>query len=305
MSGSILESSTKEVSVNVHVTGSTFILNKLETDHKRGHTATATNNKYSNLRSCYKNENYEPQVDIHNQIYQKAEDTYSGISVQKNDAYGLVLTNTQISSSTTDLANECVTSPSIVISNPQVYTTESTPKDRHSSTFETRAPFHAIEPSHLHTTVENTHDESDSEHQPYEKVCTYERVQLNATEFSHLLCTTSEDAPDHESDSEHQSYEQVCTYEKVQACNVQQLLHLTEETPHQGPSVYKEASKKLSNDDDSASTTCTGGDDKTETKSLDSYECVWGYEKIDHCDLDLEKIIVQKFNDNKTQADSN
>ena len=58
------------------------------------------------------------------------------------------------------------------------------------------------------------------------------------------------------------------------------------------------------NDHDNTS----GRDDKTETspaKSLNSYERIWGYERIDHCDLPLEEFLGQKDDDNTVHSSRN
>ena len=131
----------------------------------------------------------------------------SGISVQKNDAYGLVLTNTGISPSITDLVNEPIVTPPTATMSCDSHTTESASKDNPLSGYERIQLIHTAEHSHSRTTAENTRD--------------------------------------HESDSEHQSYEQVCTYEKVQPCDVQHLL--AKEAPHQSRlSVHSNASTTAS-----------------------------------------------------------
>ena len=311
-----MESSTKDVIIK-----STFTLNKLATDVGQGHTATAASyNDYSN----FKNENCE----VHDQIHlpsQKIGGTMSGISVQKNDAYGLVLTNTGISASATDLVNEPIVTPPMATMSCDLHTTKSASKDNSLSGYERIQLIHTVKHSHSRTTAENTCDrKSDSEHQSYEQVCTYEKVQScdvqhllakeaphqsrlsvhsntsttastnarrqpHVAEHSHLCTTVS----DHESDSEHQSYEHVCTYEKVQPCDLK-LLHLDKEAACRDPSMHSKASKNACNDD---STSITSRDDETKAspaESLNSYERVWGYERIYHCDLPLEEFMAQK-----------
>ena len=292
------------------------MLNKLETYVGQG------NDHYSNV----KNENYEVHdqinLELPSQTCQKVGDATSGIPVQKNDAYGLVLTNTGISASATDLVNEpIVTSPMATMS-CDPHTTKSASKDNHLSVYERTQLIHTVQHSHSCTTVEHTCDhESDSEHQSYEQVCTYEKVQpcdvqhlldaphegpsvhsnasttastnarrqLHIAEHSHVhLCTT---ASDHESDSEHQSYEQVCTYEKVQPCDVQHLL----DTPHEGPSVHSNASTTASTNarrqlhvaEHSHIHLCTTASDHESDSEHQSYEQVCTYEKVQPCDLRL------------------
>ena len=58
--------------------------------------------------------------------------------------------------------------------------------------------------------------------------------------------------------------------------------------------MHNKASKNTCNDD---STSITSRDDKTKAspaESLNSYERVWGYERIYHCDLPLEEFMAQK-----------
>ena len=312
MSESILESPTKEVIIE-----STFTLNKLATDVGQGHTATAVScNDYSN----FKNENYEgyDEIQLPSQISQKIGDTMSGISVQKNDAYGLVLTNTGISPSITDLVNEPVVISPMATMSCDLHTTESASKDNHLTDYERIQLIHTVEHSHSCATALCDH-ESDSEHQSYEQVCTYEKVQpcdvqhlldaphqgpsvhsnasttastnarrqLHVAEHSHIhLCTT---ASDHESDSEHQSYEQVCTYEKVQPCDVQHLL----DAPHEGPSVHSNPSTTASTNarrqlhvaEHSHVHLCTTASDHESDSEHQSYEQVCTYEKVQPCDV--------------------
>ena len=236
-------------------------------------------------------------------------------SMQKNEAYGLVLANTQTSSNNVEFVSEPIVFQT-AMSDP--HTTDSASKDEHSSTSYSGLKLHTAERLVLCTSAENVCDR-ESEYQSYEQVCTYEKVQPCDTnnllhqahhqdlsvcseasnkdgnddstsisggdektkEHSHLIAENINRC-DYKSDSE--SYEQVCTYEKVQPCN---LLHLSTEEPH------SEVPKMDGNDHDNTSST-SGGDDKTETspaKSLNSYERVWGYERIDHCDLPLEEFL--------------
>ena len=128
----------------------------------------------------------------------------------------------------------------------------------------------------------------------------------NAEYINLGLCTITTETvnTESESDSEHQSYEKVCTYEKVQPFNVNQLLvQLSEEGHyHQDPTLHHGGvSKKDSNGD---SIGAIGSDENIETdpaESLDSYEQVWGYERIHHCDLPLEEFLAQK-DDNTASA---
>ena len=181
------------------------------------------------------------------------------MSLQENEAYGLVFENTQnlMSPSIT----ECMMSEPITQSASDPYTTDNASKDEHS-------------PAH-------------------------EGPQLHTAE--HLdLCITAENinTRDGKSDSEHQLYEKVCTYEKVQSCDIDHLLKVAH---YQGPSLHGtgEASGKDCNDDSMGT---TGSDGKTgttsnPTESLDSYEQVWGYERVYHCDLPLEDFVGQKNDD--------
>ena len=181
------------------------------------------------------------------------------------------------------------------------------------------------------TAIENTHDhESDSEYQLYEKVCTYEKVQLCDLEHSLLplnkeaqsqdpsmlgeasknesnedssitefadLCTTVDTTGDSESDSEHQSYEQVYSYEKVQPCDVENLIpHLNEEAQHRDPSVLGNASENESHGFTDLCATVENTCDSESDSEYQSYEQVYSYEKVHHCDLLLEEFMVQKDN---------
>ena len=138
------------------------------------------------------------------------------MSLQKNEAYGLVFENTQSPSITECVMSEPITSTS----DPN--TTDNTPKNKHSPT--------------------------------------YEGPQLHTAE--HLdLCITAENINtfDGESDSEHQLYEKVCTYEKVQPCDVD---HLLEVAHHQScPSLHgtSEALNKNTNGDSMGTTSANDG----------------------------------------------
>ena len=181
------------------------------------------------------------------------------------------------------------------------------------------------------TAIENTHDhESDSEYQSYEKVYPNEKVQLCDVEHSLLplneevrsqdpsvlgnasknestedsgiteftdLCTTIENARDSESDSEHQSYEQVYSYEKVQPCDVENLIpHLNEEAQHRDPSVLGNASENESHGFTDFCAIVENTCDSELDSEHQSYEQVYSYEKVNHCDLLLEEFMVQKDN---------
>ena len=248
-------------------------------------------------------------------------------SMQKNEAYGLVLANTQTSSNNVEFVSEPIIFQT-AMSDP--HTTDSASKDKHSSTSYSGLKLHTAEHLILGASAENVYDR-ESEHQSCEQVCTDEKVQPCNTnsllhqahqqdpsvcseasnkdgnndstsisgrdektkEHSHLIAENINRC-NYKSDSE--SYEQVCTYEKVQPCN---LLHLSTEEPHS-------EAPKMDDHDNTSST--SGGDDKTETspaKSLNSYKRVWGYERIDHCDPSLEEFLGQKDDDNTVHSSKN
>ena len=204
-----------------------------------------------------KHENHEVQFGLSSQL-QVTGNATTGIPLQKNEAYGLglVLENTQ-------------TPPFInlgLVSEPIIST----------------APMTTSDP---HTTDSASKDE---------QISIYNGPQLHTAEQLNF-CTTVENTRDHESDSEHQSYEQVCPYEKVQPCDVEHLLvQVREGQHHQTPFLHNEVSRKDCNEDNMDT---TDSDDKTGTsppESLNSYEQVWGYERIHHCDLPLEEFMGQK-----------
>lgn len=205
-------------------------------------------------------ENHEVQLGLSNQL-QVAVDATPQMPLQKNEAYGLglVLENTQTLLFTNiGLVNEPVTSTSP--------TTTSDPHTRVSAS-------------------------------KVEQISTYNGPQLHTAEQLDL-CTAVENTPvDHESDSEHESYEKVCSYEKVQPCDIKHLLVQAskEGCCHQNSSQGEALRKDSKLSDDSMGT--VGSDDETGTspdENLNSYERVWGYERIHHCDLHLEEFMVQK-----------
>ena len=254
-----MKSSTKEISINE--AESTFILNKL---------ADGYNQDTCHDDSDLKNGNHKVQLDLSSQlqVYHNAGEATAGpIPLQKNEAYGLVLENIQATSSDAELVSQPVTSQMATVT------------------------------SDLHTSDIASNNEQTS---------TNNGPQLHTAELIDLCtCTTTEETVnsthDNESDSEHQSYEKVCTYEKVQPCNVAHLLvQLSEERHRLEPLLHGE----VSSNDDRMDTT----DSDRETarvspnESLDSYEQVWGYERIHHCDFPLEELAQKDDNTASTIA---
>ena len=246
---------------------STFILNKLEDDYGQDHISTITTcHDYSDLK--HKTHEVHLQVDLPSQlqVYHNAEDTTAVVPLQKNEAYGLVLeADTQATSSNAEVVSQPVTS--------QVATSD------------------------LHTSDTASNDEQTS---------TNNGPQLHTAELTDLCTTTEEtvNTQDNESDSEHQLYEKVRTYEKVQPCDVDHLLvQLREEEHHrQEPSQHGE----VSCNDEGMDMDTTHSDRKTArtspSESLESYEQVWGYERIYHCDFPLEELVPKDDNTASTIA---
>ena len=247
-----MKSSTEGISINE--AESTFILNKLADGYNHD-----TCHDYSYLN----NENHEVQLDLSSQLQISGDATAGSVPLQKNEAYGLVLENTQASSSNAELVSQPITSQTAT--------------------------------SNLHTSDNASKDE---------QTFTNNGPQLHTAELAELCtCTTTEETVnthDSESDSEHQSYEKVCTYEKVQPCNVDHLLvQLSKDEHHrQVPSLGSEVS--CNDDSVDMDTTMSCSDRKTArtspNESLDSYERVWGYERIYHCDIPLEELMPKDDN---------
>ena len=179
----------------------------------------------------------------------------SAMSLQKNEAYGLVLENTQnlLSPSIT----ECVISEPIT-STSDPHTTASAFKDKHSPTYE-GPQLHTAEHLDLYITAENINTQ------------------------------------DGESDSERQLYEKVCTYEKVQPCDVNHLLevvHYQDPSLH-GTGEASDKDHNDGSMGTTGSDGKTGTSDSP-SESLDSCERVWGYERVYHCDLPPEDFSDRK-----------
>ena len=109
---------------------------------------------------------------------------------------------------------------------------------------------------------------------------------------SPLSLTSNGRCHDSELNSNYRGYEQVCGYERIQTCDAE-IEHLLlqckgtqDHNPLKHPHTENESLTAMCRQPQSLS-----GDENQAPTESSSYERIWGYETVQHCDLHLESLL--------------